>query len=125
MKLESNASKLIVPANVSEESFPEGRKNSSNFAMAPAFLARSLACNTCVVDFQLGPRTCLATRRQAAVFPIPAGPQMSRCGGLALIDNDVNPSIACEENAMSEKNRGWNSSSQLDIQTCLVAEVFE
>ena len=46
VNVESYASRLIVPANVSEESLPDGRKNSSNLAIAPDCRARSLACKT-------------------------------------------------------------------------------
>ena len=71
---ESNASRLDLPARVSDEVFPPGRKKSSNFAIAPEDPLRSFAWRTWVVDFHPGPRICRAINRQHVVLPIPAGP---------------------------------------------------
>ncbi len=42
----SNASKLVLPANVSLDVLPDGRRKSSNFCIAPAVPTKSRACNT-------------------------------------------------------------------------------
>ena len=42
----SNASRLVLPANVSLDFLPDGRRKSSNFCIAPVVPTKSLACNT-------------------------------------------------------------------------------
>ena len=39
----SKASRLVLPASVSSEPEPAGRRNASNLAIAPAVFAKSLA----------------------------------------------------------------------------------
>ena len=71
----SNASKLVLFANVEDESEPPFKK-SSNLLIAPEEPAKSLACITWCVASQPGPSTCLATNFQAVVFPEPVGPSI-------------------------------------------------
>lgn len=54
--LESKESRDDRPAKVSFEEEPPGRKNSSKVFIAPALLAKSLACRTWVVERHEGPR---------------------------------------------------------------------
>ena len=82
-KLASNESREERPAKVSFDDVPSGRKNSSNFFIAPDVFAKSLACRTCDVDFHEGPNICRATNLHAAVFPTPEGPAKIKCGGFA------------------------------------------
>ena len=54
--LESKESRDDRPAKVSFEEEPPGRKKSSKVFIAPALLAKSLACRTWVVVRHEGPR---------------------------------------------------------------------
>ena len=72
--LESKESRDDRPAKVSFEDEPPGRKNSSKVFIAPALLAKSLACRTWVVERHEGPRIWRAISRHAAVLPTPGGP---------------------------------------------------
>lgn len=78
VRLESNESNEDLPASVSFDDVPPGLRNSSNFFIAPALLAKSLAWRTCVVECQEGPNICLAINLQAAVLPTPVGPARIR-----------------------------------------------
>ena len=108
----SKASRLVLPARVSLD--PPGLRKFSNFAIAPDCRDRSLHCKTCVVDFQPGPRICLATSFQAAVFPTPGGPVMSKCGGSVLTATDRNDLPVPSGTDSSSKLLGAYSVSQLD-----------
>ena len=111
----SNASRLILPARLSE-SEPPGLRNSSNDAIAPRCLARSRAWSTWEVAFHPGPSICLATSRQDAVFPTPAGPVISRCGGSEDVLADDRAWRTNSGTASSEKREGASDSSQLAME---------
>ena len=111
--VESNASSEVLLASVSLESFPPGRKNDSNAAIAPADFAKSLACKTCVVERHAGPRTCRTMRCHVAVFPEPGGPEINRWGGFAWSATRSMVSMVDSSSARSQKRRGGWVSSQL------------
>mgnify|MGYP006879238844 CR=1 FL=1 len=108
----SKASRLSRPASVSA-SEPLGLKNSSKVDIAPLCLTRFLACSTWVVDLQLGPKICLATRRQEAVLPTPAGPVTSRWGGSGERLDELRACRVARGTASSSNLTGASVSSQL------------
>ena len=110
---------------MSLEEVPSGRKKSSNFFIAPAVFAKSLACKTWVVECQDGPRICLATRRHAAVFPTPAGPARIRCGGFACTETLSKLVLIDSSIANSSKRRGAYVSSQDAIEKNTMEWVFQ
>ena len=125
VKFASKESNEERPARVSFEEVPSGRKNSSNFFIAPAVFAKSLACNTCVVECHEGPRICRATSRQAAVFPTPAGPAKIRWGGFAWIETFSKLVRIDSSIANSSKRRGAYDSSQDAINKIVSEWVFQ
>ena len=112
-KVESKASRDVLLASVSLEFLPPGRRKFSNVAIAPAVRARSLAWRTWTVERQEGPKTCRTIRRQVAVLPVPEGPEMRRCGGLACNATCWMVSIWLASRASSENVRGEYASNQL------------
>ena len=52
-----NAARDVLPARVSDDFFPSGRRKVSNDAVAPLFLFISLMFMTWTVDVQVGPKT--------------------------------------------------------------------
>ena len=93
--------------------------------MAPALFARSLACSMWVVDFHEGPKICLATNLQAAVFPTPAGPAKMRWGGLAWTETLSRFSRMDSLIASSSNRRGAYDSSQDAINKNVSEWVFQ
>lgn len=116
----SNASRLVRLARVSLLPTPAGRRKSSNFAIAPAVFAKSLACNTCVVDCQPAPSTWRATKRHAAVLPTPDGPAISKWGGFALQATFVNWVTISAGKASSANRLGACETNQLVMLSVLV-----
>ena len=123
-RLESYASRLVLPAKVSFDVVPSGRKNDSNLPIAPLVLERSFAFRTWVVDLYDGPKICLAISLHIAVLPTPVGPEISKCGGLACNETFSMLLIICLGNNKSWKRKGDFVSNQDGILSVVCRRSF-
>ena len=107
----SYESRLILPAIVS--SLELGLRNFSNLDIAPLCIDKSLPWRTWVVDFQLGPSSCLATSFHAVVFPTPVGPEINKWGDSNEVLYELRFSCISTGIARLSKVTGDSVSSQL------------
>ena len=113
------------PANVSLDEDPSGRRNSSNFDIAPEVRAKSRAWRTCVLASHAGPSTCRAISLHAAVLPTPGGPESRRCGGFAWTAVLSMVDFTASGSKSSLNRTGAFVASQLDIICHWSSAVFQ